>query len=60
MKHLFSFPLIAMLALLLSGCPDTQVPKVPPSIPTPKAADSALQRPADDARPPISAARMRA
>ncbi|MCJ7798447.1 MAG: hypothetical protein MUP33_01570 [Polaromonas sp.] len=60
MKHLSPVPLIATLALLLSGCPDTGVPKVPPNIPAPKAADSALQRPADDARPRAGVARLRA
>lgn len=50
MKHLFPFTLTAVLALLLSGCPDTKIPKVPPKVPVPKAADSALFSPADDAR----------
>jgi len=29
--------------LLLSGCPDTKVPKAPPKVPEPKAASVALQ-----------------
>lgn len=60
MKYLLSLPLIAVLALLLSGCPDTRVPKVPPTVPVPKADDNALSRPADDARPLTGGAWMRA
>lgn len=34
---------IAMTGLLLlSGCPDTKVPKAPPNVPEPKAAGGAL------------------
>jgi hypothetical protein len=29
--------------LLLSGCPDTQVPKAPPKVPEPKAANALPQ-----------------
>lgn len=50
MKHLVPFTLIALLSLLLSGCPDANMPKPPPKVPVPKAADSALHSPADDAR----------
>jgi len=47
MKSLLPLPLITLLALLLSGCPDANIPKPPPKIPVPKAAASALQSPAD-------------
>lgn len=60
MKHLLPLPLIAVLALLLSGCPDSKLPNVPPKVPVPKAADSALHQPADAARPLTGAAPMRA
>lgn len=35
--HLLLLPL-ALTALLLSGCPDSKMPKAPPSTPEPKAA----------------------
>jgi hypothetical protein len=50
MKHHLPLPMIAVLALLLSGCPDTRMPKVPPKVPVPKAADSAVHSSFDDAR----------
>lgn len=42
MKHLLPLTLVAVL---LSGCPDPKVPKVPPKAPEPKAAVSPLQSP---------------
>ena len=60
MKHFLPLPLIAVLALLLSGCSDSQLPNVPPKVPVPKAADSALHRLADDAGPLGGDAPMRA
>ncbi|MDO8458983.1 MAG: hypothetical protein Q7T07_18945 [Burkholderiaceae bacterium] len=48
MKHLLTLPLIALLGLLLSGCPDAKLP-TPPHVPVPKAAGSALHSPADSA-----------
>lgn len=39
MKPFFPlFPMTVAGVLLLSGCPDTQVPKAPPKVPEPKAA----------------------
>lgn len=38
-------------ALLLSGCPDNKVPKVPPKVPEPKAAMSSPAMPAPGAPP---------
>jgi hypothetical protein len=51
MKHLLPLPLIALLALLLSGCPDAKLPSPPPNVPVPKAAGSALLNPAGQAGP---------
>lgn len=36
-------PLTLAGLLLLSGCPDTKVPKAPPKVPEPKAASTAPQ-----------------
>ncbi|MDP2254708.1 MAG: hypothetical protein Q8K05_01400 [Polaromonas sp.] len=47
MKHLLPLTLIALMSLLLSGCPDAKIPKPPPKVPVPKAAASALHSPAD-------------
>jgi hypothetical protein len=47
MKSLLPLPLITLLALLLSGCPDANIPRPPPKIPLPKAAASAPQSQAD-------------
>jgi len=38
---------LTLLTLLLSGCPDSKLPKVPPSVPEPKAATSSLYSPSD-------------
>ena len=38
-------PITLAGALLLSGCPDTQVPKAPPKVPEPKAAHVAPPTP---------------
>ena len=38
---------LTLLALLLSGCPDTKIPKVPPNVPVPKAAASAQYSPTE-------------
>jgi hypothetical protein len=51
MKHLLTLPLIALLGLLLSGCPDAKLPTPPPNVPVPKAAGSALHTPAGLANP---------
>jgi hypothetical protein len=51
MKHLLTLPLIALLGLLLSGCPDAKLPKPPPHVPVPKAAGSALHNTASTATP---------
>lgn len=50
MKHLLPLILIALPGLLLSGCSDANMPKPPPKVPVPKAADSAMHSPADGAR----------
>lgn len=39
MKPFLPFTLAGLL--LLSGCPDTQMPKAPPKVPEPKAAGAA-------------------
>lgn len=39
MKPLLSLTLVT---LLLCGCPDTKIPKVPPKVPEPKAAATTL------------------
>lgn len=51
MKHLLPLTLIALLGLLLSGCPDAKLPTPPPNVPVPKAAGSALLNPAGPAIP---------
>lgn len=51
MKHLFPLTLIALLGLLLSGCPDAKLPTPPPNVPVPKAAGSALHNPSGPADP---------
>lgn len=38
-------PLTLAGLLLLSGCPDNQLPKAPPKVPEPKAASAAPQAP---------------
>lgn len=38
MKHVFQLPSVFGLAFLLSGCPDSQIPKPPPKVPEPKLA----------------------
>ena len=38
MKHVFQMPSVFGLAFLLSGCPDSQIPKPPPKVPEPKLA----------------------
>ena len=46
MKPLLPFTLATFTAaLLLSGCPDNQGPKVPPKVPEPKAAMSSPAAP---------------
>jgi predicted component of type VI protein secretion system len=40
MKPFLPFALAGLL--LVSGCPDTKVPKAPPKVPEPKAASTAL------------------
>ncbi len=42
MKPLLSLTLVT---LLLCGCPDTKIPKVPPKVPEPKAPVSMLHSP---------------
>ena len=56
MKHVFQMPSVFGLALLLSGCPDSQIPKPPPKVPEPKLAlvqqviaPAATQSPGSDA-----------
>jgi hypothetical protein len=51
MKHLLPLPLIAVLGLLLSGCPDAKLPTPPPHVPVPKAAGSTLHNTASTATP---------
>jgi len=41
MKPFLPFTLAGLL--LLSGCPDNQLPKAPPKVPEPKAANAAPQ-----------------
>ncbi|MDO8719610.1 MAG: hypothetical protein Q7K20_11615 [Polaromonas sp.] len=60
MKHLLPLPLIAVLGLLLSGCPDAKLPTPPPHVPVPKAAGSALLNPASTATPLPGSGRVRA
>ena len=36
--HVFQMPSVFGLAFLLSGCPDSQIPKPPPKVPEPKLA----------------------
>ena len=36
MKKLAPLTLLALVALLLSGCPDSKMPKPPPKVPEPK------------------------
>jgi hypothetical protein len=43
MKPLLPITLAGLL--LLSGCPDTKMPKAPPKVPEPKAASAWLQTP---------------
>ena len=38
MKHVFQITNVFGLAFLLSGCPDSQIPKPPPNVPEPKLA----------------------
>jgi len=54
--HVFQMPSVFGLAFLLSGCPDSQIPKPPPKVPEPKLAlvrqviaPAATQSPALDA-----------
>ena len=56
MKHVFQLPGVFGLALLLSGCPESQIPKPPPKVPEPKLArveqviaPTATQSPGSDA-----------
>ena len=42
MKSLFSTFLAAFFSVLLCGCPDSKLPKVPPNVPVPKAMKSTV------------------
>ena len=46
MNNFFQLSGILGLAFLLSGCPDSGLPKSPPKVPEPKAANTPLSQPA--------------
>jgi len=48
MKHLLP---LSLVAVLLSGCPDSKVPKIPPKAPEPKVAAVGLRHSPPEAPP---------